>query len=264
MIESGCFPPSEMDCYNENSYKGQSEHLKSSGLLNSELGKDSLVICRQQITAYQTRNNQYKQCLFNNGNPDFDLPTNRLIQPLLKAAACFSIYGQNSSYNPDYDLCVCSSGYFLDQAVFGGTCQSETLACQSKYGQNTLAQKGNCYCTDGYRLNEAKTQCVQNQPEVKQQSTIKPPSPPTVTPQTTNKPTNLPQPTAKLSGTLRPTNIQIEHTSAETELTPQLKNGQLGIVYSTPQQKTEKANTNFIIKIFSLISSGIKNILELL
>ena len=141
MAQSGCYPPSEMGCFNEQSYQGLHKILVTNGLASSELGKSELSICRQQIGEYRTWNKEYKQCLLENDNPEFDLPNNRLVQPILKAIFCPIFYGPNSSYNPTANLCLCGSGYFTSD----GWCTEELLVCQSKYGPSAYAKNGNCY-----------------------------------------------------------------------------------------------------------------------
>ena len=140
MAKSGCMPPGEMACINEQSYQNLYKILTASKLATSELGKSELTQCRQDISDYQAKNQDYKQCLNENNNPQFDLPTNRLVQPILKIFFCSVFYGDNSSYDPDADLCLCDNGFFMSN----GKCIQASLICQSKYGSRAYAKNGNC------------------------------------------------------------------------------------------------------------------------
>src|SRR3989338_11701790 len=87
MAKSGCFPPSEMTCTNDLSYQNLFKHLNASGSAYSELGKNELAQCRKQISDYTRDNKNYKQCLINHGQPQFE-PSGRIVLPILKAAFC--------------------------------------------------------------------------------------------------------------------------------------------------------------------------------
>lgn len=140
MAASGCFPPSEITCTTEESYKNLSLHISSSGLGNSELGKNELSECRKEINTYLTRNNDYKKCLAENNIPPVDLPTDRMALPILKSAFCPLIYGENSSYDSDANICVCDSGYFK----YNGKCTEASLICREKYGSGSTTKNGSC------------------------------------------------------------------------------------------------------------------------
>jgi hypothetical protein len=140
MAKSGCFPPSEMGCFSEQSYQNLYEILTDSKLVSSELGKSELIQCRQQIREYSVKNADYKKCLTENGNAQFDVSSARFAQPLLKVIFCPIFYGPNTSYNSDADLCSCDNGYFMS----GGKCVEAIQICQSKYGPGASAQDGNC------------------------------------------------------------------------------------------------------------------------
>lgn len=139
MAESGCFPPSEMACINETSYKNLFNHLNTSGLAYSELGKNELAQCRKDITDYNRDNKNYRQCLVNNGRPDFEL-SGKQILPILKAVFCPLFYGNKSSYDSNTDLCLCDTGYFLHN----NQCVKADRICQEKYGPRASAKNGNC------------------------------------------------------------------------------------------------------------------------
>ena len=139
MTNSGCFPPSEMGCMNVQSYNKVWERLKAVGLENSELGKNELKECDQQTREYQKGNADYQACLAENNNPNFNLPGNKLVQPLLKSIFCPIFYG-HSTYDPNSDMCFCDEGYFL----FNKSCVKANLICQSKYGSDYYARSGNC------------------------------------------------------------------------------------------------------------------------
>src|SRR3989344_3436984 len=100
MAESGCFPPSEMGCFSEQSYQNLYKILTASRLANSELGRNELVQCRQQIADYQTKETNYRQCLAKNNNSAFAL-SGKSVLPMLKTIFCPIFYGNESSY--DYD-----------------------------------------------------------------------------------------------------------------------------------------------------------------
>ncbi|MEX2090973.1 MAG: hypothetical protein WD989_02500 [Candidatus Paceibacterota bacterium] len=139
MTTSGCFPPSEMGCMNSQSYNSVLERLRAQGLENSELGKNELNKCGQQIQEFRSLNAEFQSCLVDNNNPNFSLPGNRLVQPILKAVFCPLFYGY-STYNSETDTCLCDNGYFL----FGERCVEANMACKSKYDANYYAQNGNC------------------------------------------------------------------------------------------------------------------------
>src|SRR3989344_9114418 len=70
MAESGCFPPSELRCIDENSYRRLYTKLSQNSLADSELGRGELVECREQMKEYDTQTSNYKQCLTDNGQPN--------------------------------------------------------------------------------------------------------------------------------------------------------------------------------------------------
>lgn len=139
MARNSCYPPSEMGCFSEQSYQNLHKILTTSGLANSELGKNELAQCRQQITAYALKERDYRQCLFDSGQTQFNL-SGKAGLPILKAVFCSIFYGDKSSYNSDIDLCLCNTGYFIhnDQCV-----QADKI-CQDKYGPRASAKNGNC------------------------------------------------------------------------------------------------------------------------
>ena len=233
--QSGCFPPSEMTCINSQSYQNLYKKLTSLGLERSELGKSELIQCNQDIKSYEVKNNEYKQCLSDNNNPQFDLPSNRLIQPIMKTVFCPIFYGNNSSYDYPSDLCVCDRGYFMSN----GKCKNSSTICQSKYGSGTLAQNGNCLCKSGYKFNANKTACVsQLQPW------------PTLTP-TPSIIKSSPTPTSLVTIQLRPL------------ITPRQSQGMFYDTRPIIEEKTDESTPNFVFKFFDLIATGIKNILKL-
>lgn len=140
MASSGCFPPSELTCTTEQSLENLFVYLTKLGVANSELGKDNLTQCRKEINTYNNKNKDYKQCLADNKIGPIDLPTDRLVLPILKAAFCPLTYGNNSSYNMASDICVCDAGYFRS----GDTCLEASQICQGIYGPGSSADKGNC------------------------------------------------------------------------------------------------------------------------
>lgn len=140
MDNSGCYPPSEMGCFSEQSYKNLYKILAVSSLSGSMLGKEELAQCRQQITDYSQKTSDYNQCLTDHNQPGFNL-SGKTGLPIFKAIFCPIFYGPNTSYNSDADLCVCNKGYFLAD----GTCTEATQICKSRYGSDSYAQNGNCY-----------------------------------------------------------------------------------------------------------------------
>src|SRR3989344_6827743 len=141
-----CYPPSEMGCSREQSYQDLKKIHSASGLVNSELSKDELAICRKQIQNYQLRNNDYNKCLVENNLSQFELAGPKLIRPVLKVVFCPIFFGDNSSYDENGDLCVCDKGYFLSETpdFYGSQCLDASLICKSKYGQNSYAKNGSC------------------------------------------------------------------------------------------------------------------------
>lgn len=139
MAESGCFPPSELRCINEESYRSLYRNLSASRLANSELGRNELAQCQKQIGGFAQDNKNYRQCLKNHGQPNFEL-SGKAILPILKAVFCPVFYGNKSFYNQDTDLCQCEKGYFMDNEQ----CVEASQLCKSKYGSSFFAQNGNC------------------------------------------------------------------------------------------------------------------------
>src|SRR3989344_559551 len=139
MAESGCYPPSEMACIDEQSYQNLFEYFYALGLAKSELAKNELAQCRSDISAYNIDNKNYKQCLISRGRPNFEL-SGKIVLPMLKAAFCPLYYGGNSSYDAGADLCLCDAGYFLqnDQCI-----QADKI-CKDKYGSKASAKNGSC------------------------------------------------------------------------------------------------------------------------
>jgi len=225
IVQSGCIPPSEMTCINEQSYKNLSKYFANLGVANSELGRGDLIQCRQQITDYQLKNNDYNQCLAENNNKDF-VPTAKIVQPLLKAVFCPVFFGNNASYNPEYDLCICDSSYFM----YNNICTDASLICQAKYGINTYAQNGACYS--------------------KKSTPTPAPISPQKTPSTQAKITPSPSIPLSLvnSPTAQPT--QAPYSSSLTEV-------ETG--YDTP-----KTSPSLVVRFFTTLISGLKNILKLL
>jgi hypothetical protein len=139
MAQSGCFPPSELRCINTQSYNNLAKHLSAQGTANSELGKNELNQCLQQIADYAKDLKNYKQCLINHGQPNFELK-GKAILPVLKAIFCPVFYGNKSSYDQGLDLCTCERGYFLNNE----TCVQAGQICLQKHGANYVSKNGNC------------------------------------------------------------------------------------------------------------------------
>ena len=165
MAESGCVPPSEMACTNNESYQNLYNHLVNLGLENSELGKNELDQCLQQKEEYKIKNLDYKQCLSENKKDQFDLIGGSYTKPLLKTIFCPIFYGDKSYFDPEINLCLCEEGYFMSD----GKCEDPILICQSKYGPSAIYEQGDCVCKNDYNFNLNKTQCVPVE------KTIKPP-----------------------------------------------------------------------------------------
>lgn len=139
MVESGCYPPSEMGCFSNESFENLTQILKSNRLIDSELGKEELNQCRNQIRDFNYKNEDFKQCLVKNNRPQFN-PSGKNIVPLLKAIFCPIFYGDHSSYDFDNNLCLCDSGYFM----LNNVCTDGLSICQTKYGSGALVKNGNC------------------------------------------------------------------------------------------------------------------------
>lgn len=140
MAKTGCYPPSEMTCINNDSYTNLSKHLSSLGLINSELGKNELLLCRQEITEYSRLKADYELCLKENKIGPFLPLGEKMILPIMKSVFCPIFYGKYSTYNPKLDLCLCDDGYFRN----GEICVEASSICKSKYGNSFYAQDGNC------------------------------------------------------------------------------------------------------------------------
>ncbi len=139
MAESGCFPPYEMTCINSQSYQNLYNHLSSLGVANSELGKGELAQCTEDIKTYEKNLANYKTCLSNTDNSNFE-PSGKIVLPMLKVAFCPIYYGPNSEYSQSADLCLCDEGYF----VSGQQCIQADKLCKNSYGPDAYAQQGNC------------------------------------------------------------------------------------------------------------------------
>lgn len=140
MAKTGCYPPSEITCISNRSYQNLHRFLAVSKLETSDLGKDELIQCRQEIADYQKKYADYKQCLSENKISPFILAGDRMALPILKTVFCSVFYGNDSYYDSNNDLCLCDKGYFK----YNGKCTSESLICQSKYGPGYSAKNGNC------------------------------------------------------------------------------------------------------------------------
>jgi len=140
MSKTGCYPPSTLSCTDNQSYEDLYKILSSYKLQRSELGKDELRLCLQQIEEYKTKEENYRKCLADNGQPKFELAKNQLVLPLIKAAFCPQTFGEKSSYDIEADLCICDKGYFMSD----GQCLQAKQVCQSKYGPSAGEKEGNC------------------------------------------------------------------------------------------------------------------------
>lgn len=140
MAKTGCYPPSEMTCTNNESYSNLLSYLNSLGLVNSELGKGELEICKQEILAHDVRDADYKLCLSENNIEPFLPIGEKMILPVMKSIFCPMFYGKNSTYNPELNLCLCDNGYFKN----GETCTEASEICKLKYGSSSYARDGNC------------------------------------------------------------------------------------------------------------------------
>lgn len=145
LVDSGCIPPGELACTTYESYAGLREILTEQGTTTSELGKRELAQCLQDIQEYAAKQKAYQSCLARNDNPTFSLPTNEIVQPILKALFCPLVYGTYAEYHPDYDVCACADGYFLS----GGTCVEASTVCKTLHGAQSSAQNGTCVGTLG-------------------------------------------------------------------------------------------------------------------
>ena len=124
---SGCYPPSEMECVSETSYQKLQKYLSAKGLADSELGKNELLLCREQVSIYESKNEDYHQCLKENNKSEFEL-SSKVLLPTLKAIFCPFFFGENSTYNETTDMCSCEDGYFLSE----GQCTEATQICKTK------------------------------------------------------------------------------------------------------------------------------------
>jgi hypothetical protein len=157
MAETLCFPPAETLCINDGSYKKLSNFLKKNNLVDSELGKEELIRCQKEIEKYKISNLNYRKCLAENNNENFE-PMGRETLPLLKTIFCPIIYGKNSSYNAELEMCSCNKNYFLNNNI----CVEINTICQNKHGKNSYGENGNCYCKEGYVLENNKCTFKQN------------------------------------------------------------------------------------------------------
>ena len=250
MANSGCYPPSEITCTNEQSYKNLSQTLTTSGLISSELGKNELINCRQEIKSYQIKNAGYKQCLLDNNRSGF-VYLGKVGLPLLKSVFCPIFYGDRASYDLDADLCLCDMGYFVsnvsETGLSNGQCMDASLICQSKYGSNAYAKSGNCSCNKGYQFNDARTQCI-----TKRQASVSSSPTPAISPR--NPVQTFPKVIATPFANL-----------PELTTTPKLRSAPINLPRPQPVREPRALNTNpnIIIKFFNVVLSGIKNIFNL-
>lgn len=248
MAKSGCIPPGEMACINEESYRNLLNKLTSSGLNDSELGKNELAECRKQTQDYATKNADFRQCLAENNNPQLNLSGNRLFLPIFKAVFCPIFYGEHATYDYDSNLCLCDEGYFMSNTSETGLsnkqCVNASLICQSKYGPGTSAQNGNCYCEKGYKFNNNRTYCIpQNQPPLKLFfSPIKK--------SLTTQPDIIYSPTIQPYPPLATKALESPQTLSPTN-------------HLTTTSSSSDTNVNFIIRTLNAFLSGIKKIFNL-
>jgi len=239
MAKSGCFPPSELRCINEQSYQNLLKHFSGLNIAGSELGKSDLTQCRQQIADYNKDLKNYKQCLVNHGQPNFEL-SGKVILPILKAMFCPQFYGKNASYNPDADLCLCDKGYFSDN----GQCIQANRICQEKYGPRASSKNGSCILPTPTPNSRSLA------PRIGSGS----PSP-TISPANI-LPKNNPIP----SRTILPTPNQEGDNQNEIQNTP--TTFQQGTV-ETSDSIPKEPRPNFMQNIFNSFISGIKKMLNL-
>jgi hypothetical protein len=170
LTKSGCFPPSEMGCISTKSYNNLYNELNKIRSVDSELSQIHLSVCSGEIDLFNSLNARYKQCLIDNGRPDF-IPSGRETLPLLKSIFCPAFYGENSKYDFDVDLCLCNDGYSMtsgSQLSGGGQCVKESQVCSLKYGSNSYIKDGDCFCREGYEFNESNSGCIlQNKVDIK-------------------------------------------------------------------------------------------------
>ncbi|KKT82318.1 MAG: hypothetical protein A3B99_01110 [Candidatus Yanofskybacteria bacterium RIFCSPHIGHO2_02_FULL_44_12b] len=238
MARSGCSPPSEMGCFNEQSYQNLYQKLQNAGLASSRLGQGELTQCRQEIADYTQKNNDYLLCLKENNRPALNLYGDRLVLPILKAFFCPMLYGYNATYDLEADICSCNAGYFMS----GGQCQEANQICRSQHGQNSLAQNGNCYCRSGYQLNTATSEC-----ELK----------PTATSKT---PVMIPTPiiTTRITD-----NFTVDENYSSPEPLPSPYEFSTPEITSRPKITDTKSSPNFVSRMLNSIGSAIKNIINL-
>lgn len=140
MEKTGCFPPSEITCINNESYKNLYLHLARTKTVDSELGKMELRECINEINEYGAKYKEYKQCLLDNNISEPTLPGDRLVLPIMKSIFCPIFYGNKASYDSDLDLCVCDIGYFK----YNSKCESGPKICQEKYSPDSIFKNGSC------------------------------------------------------------------------------------------------------------------------
>ena len=146
MADAFCYPPSTMGCFERQSYQNLSKIISDAGLSNSELAKDELDQCDQQLATYQSKYIDYQKCLSANNIKPSIFTENTLVQPLLKNAFCPIFFGNNSHYDSSSNLCICDSGYFMSRGsdLTSISCKSPQLLCQDKHGLNTAYKNGSC------------------------------------------------------------------------------------------------------------------------
>ncbi|OGN33121.1 MAG: hypothetical protein A3I39_02255 [Candidatus Yanofskybacteria bacterium RIFCSPLOWO2_02_FULL_47_9b] len=132
----GCLPPSSLECSDQNSYDRLSWRLQELGTYSSEIGKDQLNACQQQITDYQ-----HELAIFNTCAPKLNLNFDQTqINSAIGSYVCSGFLENKGTYNKTTRMCECSSGYILYQSE----CKNPLEICQTKHGLNTIAQNGNC------------------------------------------------------------------------------------------------------------------------
>lgn len=234
MAQTGCYPPSEITCINQDSYDNTLQRLNSLGLVNSEFGRIELGECRNEINIYQSKNTDYKQCLQKNKIAPINLPGDRLALPILKSIFCPMFYGKNASYDSDIDLCVCDMGYLK----YNGACQSESSVCKIKHGPGFVAQNRNCV---------QSTQTAAKTPEPPSSVQIKTPPVSSVT--LKNSPYPVASLTVQVSTDL--TTLEEQNESQNTSEPP------------PPIKVPDISPQNVFKNIINSVVSGIKNIFKI-
>ena len=237
-----CMPPPTIGCTDQHAYNRLVQILQQRGLTGSEIAKDQLTTCGQEMQIYQQILAAYNACPADQKIPaSNEADVKKYAFPFL----CPILLGGRGSYNTETTKCECGSNYLL----YGNQCQTPLEICQQKYGNETLELAGTCGCQKGYSWNDDHTTCLQDPNTPILILSTKPQ--PSLIPASFNQPKVFKSPTEviKTTPTSEPV-ITLGHISESPIATPATTNRQENVTINWFSRMISSV-TSFLGKIFS-------------